>query len=221
MADAAFGTGGTGGTGHTGRAPLSGITVVSFEQAVSLPYCTRLLADLGGPGHHRVEQPPRGDFTRDYDDVVQGMAAHFVWLNRNKESLLLDLKAPGAAEVLERLLAESDVCLQNLAPGAAARLGIAAEQVVARHPRLMREWMSRATAPAAPTTTSGPTTCWRCRPRRGCAPSPARKATRPRPDRRWPTWAPGCTPSPPCWPAWWSGRPPGRGWRRRSSPCST
>jgi len=122
--------------GDAPRAPLKGITVVSFEQAVSLPYCTRMLADLGARVI-KVEQPPHGDFTRAYDDVVGGLGAHFVWLNRSKESLSLDLKTARAPEILDRLLARADVCVQNLAPGAAVRLGIAARQVHARHPQLV------------------------------------------------------------------------------------
>lgn len=114
--------------------PLAGVTVVSFEQAVSLPYCTRMLGDLGAEVV-KVEHPRGGDFTRTFDRSVHGLAAHFAWLNRNKRSLTLDLKHPAAADVVERLLGSADVVGQNLAPGAAARLGIAAAQVAARHPR--------------------------------------------------------------------------------------
>lgn len=117
-----------------GGLPLAGVTVVSFEQAVALPYCTRMLGDLGAQVV-KVEHPGGGDFTRAYDRSVHGLAAHYVWLNRNKRSLTLDLKHPRAAEVVERLLGSADVVGQNLAPGAADRLGIAATQVVARHPR--------------------------------------------------------------------------------------
>ena len=94
--------------------------------------CTRVLADFGARVI-KVENPNGGDFARDYDDVVHGMAAHFVWLNRGKESLALDLKQPEALEVLHRLLARADVLVSNLAPGAIARLGIAPE----RYPRLI------------------------------------------------------------------------------------
>lgn len=118
------------------RLPLAGITVVAFEQAVAVPYCTRQLADFGARVV-KIEQPPAGDFTRAYDGVVRGMAAHFVWLNRNKESLALNLKATGADEVAARLLGRADVAVQNLAPGAADRLGISAGQLAARHPRLV------------------------------------------------------------------------------------
>jgi itaconate CoA-transferase len=112
--------------------PLAGITVVALEQAVSAPLCTRTLADLGARVI-KVEHPDGGDFARDYDDVVHGMAAHFVWLNRGKESLALDLKKPEALDVLHRLLARADVLVSNLAPGAMARLGIDIE----RHPHLV------------------------------------------------------------------------------------
>jgi itaconate CoA-transferase len=115
------------------NAPLAGITVVALEQAVSAPLCTRTLADLGARVI-KVENPDGGDFARDYDDVVHGMAAHFVWLNRGKESLALDLKKPQALAVLHRLLARADVLVSNLAPGAVARLGI---DVAARHPHLI------------------------------------------------------------------------------------
>ncbi len=116
------------------QAPLAGITVVAFEQAVSVPYCTRLLADLGARAI-KVEIPGDGDFTRAYDDVVHGSSAHFAWLNRNKESFALDAKAPGSRPVLHALLEQADVVVQNLAPGAARRLGLDAESVVASHPR--------------------------------------------------------------------------------------
>ena len=114
--------------------PLSGVTVVSFEQAVAAPFCSRHLGDLGARVI-KVEQRAGGDFTRHYDDAVRGMASHFVWLNRNKESLTLDVKHPGAQQVLERLLARADVVMQNLAPGAAHRMGIGASDIVARFPR--------------------------------------------------------------------------------------
>ncbi|HEY0806805.1 MAG TPA: CoA transferase, partial [Pseudonocardiaceae bacterium] len=112
--------------------PLAGITVVALEQAVSAPLCTRTLADLGARVI-KVENPAGGDFARDYDDVVHGMAAHFVWLNRGKESVALDLKKPEALDVLDRLLGRADVLVSNLAPGAVGRLGIAVE----RYPRLI------------------------------------------------------------------------------------
>jgi len=113
--------------------PLAGVTVVALEQAVSAPLCTRTLGDLGARVI-KVENPRGGDFARSYDDVVHGMAAHFVWLNRGKESLALDLKKPEALDVLHRLLARADVLVSNLAPGAMARLGIDAAE---RHPHLI------------------------------------------------------------------------------------
>jgi crotonobetainyl-CoA:carnitine CoA-transferase CaiB-like acyl-CoA transferase len=116
--------------------PLAGITVVALEQAVSAPLCTRTLADLGARVI-KVENPSGGDFARDYDDVVHGMAAHFVWLNRGKESVALNLKEPAAVEALHRLLARSDVLVSNLAPGATARLGIGSAQIEDRHPHLV------------------------------------------------------------------------------------
>ncbi|NMH95951.1 CaiB/BaiF CoA transferase family protein [Pseudonocardia acidicola] len=116
--------------------PLAGVTVVALEQAVSAPLCTRTLADLGARVI-KVENPRGGDIARDYDDVVNGLAAHFVWVNRAKESVTLNLKEPAGLDVLHRLLAEADVLVSNLAPGATARLGIAAADVEARHPHLV------------------------------------------------------------------------------------
>jgi itaconate CoA-transferase len=116
--------------------PLAGITVIAVEQAVAAPICTRHLGDLGARVI-KVENRRGGDFARDYDEVVHGMAAHFVWANRNKESLALDLKHPEGGEVLARLLAKADVLVQNLAPGAAARLGLDASVLRERHPRLV------------------------------------------------------------------------------------
>jgi itaconate CoA-transferase len=118
------------------RAPLAGITGVSFEQAVSAPYCTRLLGDLGARVI-KVERPGGGDFTRDYDTAAQGLATHFLWLNRNKESLALDVKGPAAQDVLERLLDRADVVVQNLAPGAARRLGIDAASLAKARPSIV------------------------------------------------------------------------------------
>jgi itaconate CoA-transferase len=116
--------------------PLDGITVVSLEQAVAAPFATRQLADLGARVI-KIERPVGGDFARAYDETVNGMASHFVWLNRSKESLTLDLKQPEAAQVLERLFSCADVFVQNLAPGAAARLGLDAARLRAAHPRLI------------------------------------------------------------------------------------
>lgn len=116
--------------------PLAGITVVSMEQAVSAPLCTRTLADFGARVI-KIENPAGGDFARDYDDVVHGMAAHFVWLNRGKESVTLNLKSPRGLEILHRLLAEADAFVTNLAPGATARLGLDAESLERVNPRLV------------------------------------------------------------------------------------
>jgi len=116
--------------------PLDGITVVSLEQAVAAPFATRQLADLGARVI-KIERPKVGDFARDYDRTVKGMASHFVWLNRSKESLTLDLKHPGVAQIMERLVGKADVFIQNLAPGATDRLGLGAHALVARHPKLI------------------------------------------------------------------------------------
>jgi itaconate CoA-transferase len=116
--------------------PLEGITVVSLEQAVAAPFATRQLADLGARVI-KVERPEVGDFARGYDRTVKGLSSHFVWLNRSKESLTLDLKQDSASEVLGRLVERADVFVQNLAPGASGRLGFGAEDLRQRHPRLI------------------------------------------------------------------------------------
>jgi itaconate CoA-transferase len=116
--------------------PLEGITVVSLEQAVAAPFATRQLADLGARVI-KVERPGVGDFARGYDETVRGMSSHFVWLNRSKESLALDMKEDENKEILRRLVARSDVVVQNLAPGAAGRLGFGAEDLRAEHPHLV------------------------------------------------------------------------------------
>jgi itaconate CoA-transferase len=116
--------------------PLDGVTVVSLEQAVAAPFATRQLADLGARVI-KVERPGVGDFARGYDETVKGLASHFVWLNRTKESLTLNLKHPKAREILERLLSEADVFVQNLAPGATERLGFGGEALKERYPRLI------------------------------------------------------------------------------------
>jgi itaconate CoA-transferase len=116
--------------------PLDGLLVVSLEHAIAAPFCTRQLADLGARVV-KVERPGAGDFARAYDQRVRGLASHFVWTNRSKESLTLDLKQPAALAVLRDLLARADVLVQNLAPGAAARMGLGADVLRARHPRLV------------------------------------------------------------------------------------
>jgi len=116
--------------------PLDGITVVSLEHAIAAPFCTRQLADLGARVI-KVERPGAGDFARDYDHRTRGLASHFVWANRSKESLALDLKQPAALAALKALVGQADVLVQNLAPGAAARMGLGYEELSARHPRLI------------------------------------------------------------------------------------
>ena len=116
--------------------PLADLTVVSLEQAVAAPFATRQLADLGARVI-KIERPGSGDFARAYDTTVKGLSSYFVWLNRSKESLTLDLKKPGGAEVLEALLARTDVFVQNVAPGAADRLGTSAADLRAKFPRLI------------------------------------------------------------------------------------
>jgi itaconate CoA-transferase len=116
--------------------PLSGITVVSLEHAIAAPFCTRQLADLGARVI-KVERPGSGDFARAYDERVKGLASHFVWTNRSKESITLDVKQPEAAEVLAKLVGRADVLVQNLAPGAAARLGLSYEALAPAHPGLI------------------------------------------------------------------------------------
>src|SRR5258705_4936536 len=100
--------------------PLNGITVVSLEQVIAAPFATRQLADLGARVI-KIERPDGGDAARAYDTTVNGLSSHFVWVNRSKESLALDVKHPQAKEILERLLERADVFLQNIAPGAADR----------------------------------------------------------------------------------------------------
>jgi itaconate CoA-transferase len=116
--------------------PLEGITVVTLEHAVAAPLATRHLADLGARVI-KIERPGEGDFARRYDTRVRGQASYFVWINRSKESLTLDVKHPAARDVLARLLAKADVLVQNLAPGAAARLGLSEEALRPAHPGLV------------------------------------------------------------------------------------
>ena len=116
--------------------PLDGITVVSLEHAIAAPFASRQLADLGARVI-KVERPGAGDFARAYDTRVKGQSSHFVWTNRSKQSLTLDLKQPEALAVLIDLLQGADVLLQNLAPGAAARMGLSFEALHAQHPKLI------------------------------------------------------------------------------------
>lgn len=137
--------------------PLDGITVVAVEQAVSAPFATRQLADLGARVI-KVERPDGGDFARAYDTAAHGLASHFVWANRGKESIALDLKDPRGREVLHGLLAGADVFVQNLAQGPPAGSG-------STRPRCARvtpgwsPWTSPVTGPRGRTPTSAPTTC--------------------------------------------------------------
>ncbi|TDT98355.1 crotonobetainyl-CoA:carnitine CoA-transferase CaiB-like acyl-CoA transferase [Streptomyces sp. 846.5] len=116
--------------------PLAGVTVVALEQAVSAPICTRTLGDLGARVI-KIENPEGGDFTRSFDDVVNGLAAHFVWVNRGKESVTLDLKDPAGKAVLHRLLDRADVLVSNLTPGSTARLGLSPADLAVSHPDLI------------------------------------------------------------------------------------
>jgi itaconate CoA-transferase len=116
--------------------PLNGITVITLEHAVSAPFATRQLADLGARVI-KIERPGTGDFARSYDERVRGLSSYFVWCNRSKESLTLDVKHPEAAAILAKLLENADVLVQNLAPGAAERLGLSYEVLHAGHPRLI------------------------------------------------------------------------------------
>ncbi|WP_201295696.1 CaiB/BaiF CoA transferase family protein [Sphingorhabdus sp. 109] len=116
--------------------PLEGITILAFEHAIAAPFASRQLAELGARVI-KVERPEIGDFARGYDTRVDGLASHFVWTNRSKESLALNIKHPEADNILHRLLEKSDVLLQNLAPGAAARLGLSFESLHAQYPQLI------------------------------------------------------------------------------------
>ena len=116
--------------------PLDGVLVVSLEHAIAAPFCTRQLADLGARVI-KVERPGAGDFARAYDTRVRGQSSHFVWTNRSKESLALDLKEPAQLHALKTIVAKADVLVQNLAPGAAARMGLSFDALHAEHPELI------------------------------------------------------------------------------------
>ncbi|MGH8705625.1 MAG: CaiB/BaiF CoA transferase family protein [Burkholderiales bacterium] len=118
------------------KRPLEGITVVALEQVIAGPFCTRQLAELGARVI-KIERPGTGDAARSYDQTVKGLSSHFVWVNRSKESLTLDVKHPEAKAILAKLIARADVFVQNLAPGAADRLGLGAAQLRAQFPRLI------------------------------------------------------------------------------------
>jgi crotonobetainyl-CoA:carnitine CoA-transferase CaiB-like acyl-CoA transferase len=116
--------------------PLDGIKVITLEHAIAAPFCTRQLADLGARVI-KIERPHVGDFARGYDERVHGLSSHFVWTNRSKESLALDLKQPAAMEILDALVADADVLVQNLAPGAADRLGLGYDTLSRKYPKLI------------------------------------------------------------------------------------
>ena len=116
--------------------PLEGVTVVALEQVIAGPFCTRQLAELGARVI-KIERPGGGDAARGYDQTVHGQSSHFIWVNRSKESIALDVKHPEAKSILEKLVAQADVFVQNLAPGAAERLGLGAAELRAKHPRLV------------------------------------------------------------------------------------
>ena len=116
--------------------PLDGITVVALEQVIAGPFATRQLAEMGARVI-KIERPGGGDAARAYDRTVKGLSSHFVWTNRSKESLAIDVKHPAAREILSRLLQRADVFLQNLAPGAVERLGLGAAELTREHPRLI------------------------------------------------------------------------------------
>lgn len=115
---------------------LEGIKVITFEHAIAAPFCTRQLADLGARVI-KIERPGSGDFARNYDERVHGLASHFVWTNRSKESITLDVKQQDALEIVHGLLADADVFVQNLAPGATQRLGLDHASLHARYPKLI------------------------------------------------------------------------------------
>lgn len=120
----------------TSARPLEGVTVISLEHAMAAPFCTRQLADLGARVI-KIERPLVGDFSRSYDERVDGLSAHFVWANRSKESLTLNLKSDEGQVILQKLLSQADIVVQNLAPGAAARLGVSASALHPLYPRLI------------------------------------------------------------------------------------
>ena len=138
--------------------PLDGITVVSLEQAVAAPYATRQLADLGARVI-KVERPGGGDFARTYDSSVKGLASYFVWLNRGKESVALDLKSAAGLSALTALIGRADVFVQNLAPGAAERMGLSAPALRATGPEAHRLRRLRVRRRTGRWATAAPTTC--------------------------------------------------------------
>ncbi len=138
--------------------PLAGVIVVALEHAVAAPFATRQLADLGARVI-KIERPGVGDFARHYDESVAGMASYFVWLNRSKESVTLDVKTADGRKILHELVDGADVLVQNLGPGAVGRLGLASADVRARDPA-RSPWTSPGGVPTDRGPTARLTTCW-------------------------------------------------------------
>jgi len=145
--------------------PLEGITVLALEQAVAAPFATRQLGDLGARVI-KVERAGSGDFARGYDETVHGMSSYFVWLNRGKESITLDIKQPQDRALIDAVLAHADVFVQNLVPGAVERLGLDDQSLRDAYPRLITCSVSGYGAPG-PTAARRLTTCW-CNVKRAC-----------------------------------------------------
>jgi crotonobetainyl-CoA:carnitine CoA-transferase CaiB-like acyl-CoA transferase len=171
------------------RLPLSGITVISLEQAIAAPLASRHLADWGARVI-KIERPGKGDFCRDYDFVMNGMSSQFAWTNRSKQSLALDVKSSEGKRVLDVLLPQADVFLQNLAPGAAKRLGLDAAALVERFPRLIACDIS-GYGSGGPYSEKKPTTCWFSAKPDSCR-STAPRNSRPNAESRWSTLQPAC-----------------------------
>ena len=175
--------------------PLDGVIVISVEQAVAGPLCTLRLGDAGA----RIIkiEAPGGDRARYYDQAMGGTSACFAWLNRGKESAVLDLKSAADLALVKRMIARADVFVQNLAPGATTRLGLRAADLTAVFPRLIVVDIMGYGSRAIRMATSAPMTCW-CRQRAAFAPSPALRTRHPRSAYRSPTSAPACMLTPRC-----------------------
>ena len=165
--------------------PLEGLLVISLEQAVAAPTCACRLADAGARVI-KIERP-EGDFARGYDTLARGESAYFVWLNRGKESVVLDLTKADDKALLERMLAKADVFIQNLKPGAIGKLGFAIERLRRDYPKLICASISGLRRDAALTRRASPTTCW-CRRRAGLPRSPAGRRPLPASACRSRTW---------------------------------
>jgi crotonobetainyl-CoA:carnitine CoA-transferase CaiB-like acyl-CoA transferase len=207
----------TGGKERTMRHPLDGITVVTLEQAVAAPFATRQLADLGARVI-KVERPPAGDFARGYDRTVHGQSSYFVWLNRGKESVVLDVKDAADRAVLDAMISRADVFVQNLIPGAAERLGLDAATVRAALPRLIHCSISGYGDGGPYGAKKAYDLLVQCE--TGLVMSTGTRRRRPRPASPSPTSRPGCTPTAASWPRCTTGSGPARA-RRCASPCST